>query len=83
MNTNNSDAKKLKEVMDKEQLNWRSFAAHGAINAKWNDPGTPMYYVIDHAGVIRYKWFGTPGEKAIDTAVETLIEKALSKDLSK
>ena len=75
MNTNESDAKKLKAVMDKEKLNWRSFADPGAITAKWN-AATPAYYVIDAKGMIRYKWVGVPGEKAIDAALEKLIHEA-------
>ena len=62
--------------MVKEKLNWRSLVGQGAINAAWNSPGTPMYYAIDHKGVIRYKWVGNPGEKAIDTALEKLIKEA-------
>ena len=62
--------------MDKEKLNWRSFAVGDMINARWNNPGTPLYYVIDHKRVIRYKWFGSPGAKAIDTALEKLIKEA-------
>lgn len=76
VNANNSEAKKLKEVMDREKLNWRSFVSQESTAVEWNNPGTPMYYVIDHRGVIRYKWFGYPGEKAIDTALETLIQEA-------
>jgi hypothetical protein len=78
VNVNNSDAKKLKEAMVKEKLNWRSFVAQEATNTKWNDPGTPTYYVLDHKGVIRYKWVGNPGEKAIDAAIEKLIKEAES-----
>jgi hypothetical protein len=73
------EPEKLKEIMETEKLNWRSFGTNDAMRANWNDPGTPMYYFIDPAGVIRYKWVGSPGEKAIDAAVETLIEKALRK----
>ena len=62
--------------MDKEKLNWRSFAVGDTISARWNNPGTPLYYVIDPKGVIRYKWFGSPGEKAIDAALEKLIQEA-------
>jgi hypothetical protein len=62
--------------MDKEQMNWRSFATNDAIKTQWNDPGTPMYYVIDPKGVIRHKWFGSPGERAIDGALEKLIKEA-------
>jgi len=72
----NNEAKKLKEVMDRERLNWRSFADQGVIAEQWNTTGTPTYYVIDPKGVIRYKWFGYPGEKAIDTALEGLIHEA-------
>ena len=61
--------------MDKENLNWRSFAGGRAISKKWN-AATPDYYVIDHTGVIRYKWVGNPGEKAIDAALEKLIQQA-------
>jgi hypothetical protein len=70
------EAKKLREVMDKEKLNWRSFADQGDISLKWNTPGTPTFYVIDHKGLIRYKWLGSPGAIAIDTALERLIKEA-------
>ena len=57
--------------MDKEKLNWWSFADQGAIHAKWN-AATPTYYVIAHKGVIRHLWVGSPGAKAVDTAVGLL-----------
>jgi hypothetical protein len=76
VNVNAYDAKHLKEVMAKEELNWRSTADQGAIAARWNSPGTPVYYVIDPTGVIRYKWVGNPGEKAIDAGLEKLIQEA-------
>jgi hypothetical protein len=84
VNTNSYDAKKLKKVMDEEKLNWRSFADVGdkpgerPIGTKWNLTGTPTLYVIDHKGVIRYKWLGSPGEKAIDAALNKLIKEAES-----
>jgi hypothetical protein len=67
--------KKLKEVMDKEKLNWRSFADQGAIKAKWKPPGTPTFYILDPKGMIRYKWTGSPGAKAIDAALEKLLHE--------
>jgi hypothetical protein len=75
VNVSPFETKNLKERMDKEKMNWRSFAHKDAINAKWN-PSTPSYYVLDPTGVIRYKWVGAPGEKAIDTALEKLINEA-------
>jgi peroxiredoxin len=80
VSTNAYDSKKLKEVMVKEEMNWRSTADHGAIAEKWNSPGTPVYYIIDPLGVIRYKWVGSPGEKAIDAALEKLIHEAKKDD---
>jgi hypothetical protein len=59
----------------------RSFAdpgdlGQGVIAAKWNVAGTPTLYVIDPKGVMRYKWVGSPGEKAIDAALDTLSKEA-------
>jgi hypothetical protein len=75
VNVNRYDAKKLKPVMEKEKLNWRSFADGRTISEKWN-AATPGYYVIDHKGVIRYKWAGAPGEKVMDAALDKLIRAA-------
>jgi hypothetical protein len=85
VNVNGHDPKKLKLVMEKEKLSWRSFADDGAIIGTWNLPGTPTFYVLDHKGVIRHKWVGSPADyklgglpeaKAIDAALEKLIKAA-------
>ena len=68
------EPKKLKEVMNKEQMTWRSISSR-AVTSQWN-AGTPTYYVIDAKGVIRYKWVGGPGEKAIEMALDKLIHQA-------
>jgi hypothetical protein len=75
VNVSQFETKNLRERMDKEKLNWRSFAHQDVINAKWN-PNTPSYYVLDPKGIIRCRWVGAPGEKAIDTALEKLINEA-------
>jgi hypothetical protein len=66
--------------MEKEQVTWRSISSQ-EVTSRWN-AGTPTYYVIDAKGVIRYKWVGSPGEKAIDTALEKLLDQA-EKDTKK
>ena len=85
VNVNGYGPRKLKEVMGKERLTWRSFADDGAIVGTWGLPGTPTFYVIDHKGVIRHKWVGSPADyklgglpdaKAIDAALEKLIRAA-------
>ena len=75
VNVSQFETKNFRERMDKEKMSWRSFAHQDAVNAKWN-PSTPSYYVLDPKGVIRHKWIGAPGEKAIDTALEKLITEA-------
>ena len=71
-----SDAEKLKAVMTEEDVPWRTFVGSETINKTWNNPMTPTYFVIDHTGVIRHKWNGNPGDKAIDNALEKWIEAA-------
>jgi hypothetical protein len=74
----NSDQtkEKLKEVVEKEEMTWRSWfdggGTSGPIVTQWNVHGWPTIYVLDHDGVIRYK--GVRGE-AMDKAVDTLLEK--------
>ncbi|HMF10783.1 MAG TPA: hypothetical protein VKE94_00705 [Gemmataceae bacterium] len=76
-----STVTQLKKLMEKEKLTWRSFvdvgqAGAGPIATKWNLSATPSFYVIDHEGVIRYKWAGAPGAKLVDEALEKLIKVA-------
>jgi hypothetical protein len=75
------NAKQLKKVMDREKITWRSFvdsgnAGAGPIATRWNLSATPTFYLIDHKGVIRYKWAGPPGEKVMDAALDKLIHAA-------
>jgi hypothetical protein len=73
VNVMETDPKKLKAALERQKLNWRSFTHKEAIADEWNSPGTPTYYVLDARGVIRYKWIGNPGEKAMDSAIEKLL----------
>ena len=75
------DSRALRQVMEKEKLDWRSFADAGQAGAgpiakRWNLTATPSFYVIDHEGVIRCKWSGPPGEKVLDEALERLLRAA-------
>lgn len=76
VNTLPKEPKELEEVMEREKLPWRSFADNGDIVRRWNLAGTPTIYLIDPAGVIRGKWVGAPGTKALDEALEKLILEA-------
>ena len=77
-------AKQLKAVTEKEKVTWRSFVDAGSTGAgpiatKWSLSATPTFYLIDHKGVIRYKWAGPPGEKVLDAALDKLIQAAEEK----
>jgi len=77
----NSDTnpKALKEVLEKEEITWRSFwngekGTQGPISAEWEVHGWPTLVVIDHKGVIRHKWAGANG--ALDSVLDKLVEEA-------
>jgi hypothetical protein len=83
VNANGYSVDELRKAMDKENLTWRSFADpregggyFGPICTQWNLSGTPTIFALDHKGVIRHKWIGGPGEKAIDETLEKLIKQA-------
>jgi len=76
-----SDVEQTKKVMQREKLTWRTFvdagnAGAGPIAKKWNLSATPTFVLIDHTGVIRYKWAGAPGAKILDAALDKLIKTA-------
>jgi hypothetical protein len=77
----NSDGSKeaLKTVIEKEKMTWRSFwdvSTSGPIATRWNLSGWPTLYVLDHNGVIRHKWMGSPGDEALDKAIDELVKEA-------
>ena len=75
------DRDELKKVMEKEQITWRSFwngekGTGGPISEEWNVRGWPTLYVIDHKGVIRHKYLGSPGDKVMDKVIDELVKEA-------
>ena len=77
----NSDQDKaeLKKAMEKENITWRSFwnggSTQGPISTRWAVQGWPTLYLIDHKGVIRNKWEGSPGDKVLDAEIDKLIKE--------
>jgi peroxiredoxin len=78
----NSDQSKeqLKKVIDDEKMTWRSWfdgpGTGGKIATQWNVQGWPTLYVVDHKGIIRHKWLGSPGDKVLDESIEKLVKEA-------
>ncbi len=78
----NSDqsAAELKKVIEKEKMTWRSFfdgpGTSGPIATKFKVRGWPTLFLLDHKGVIREKWVGSPGNDALDKAIDKLVAEA-------
>jgi len=73
----NSDAnlEELRPRLEEESITWRSFwngadGTNGNIAERWNVQSWPTIYVLDAAGVIRYK--NVRGDE-LDKAVDTLL----------
>ncbi len=70
------DREKLKAVLAKERITWRSWwdggSTSGPIAGKWNVTAWPTIYVLDARGVIRYR--NVRGEK-LDEAVDKLLQE--------
>ncbi|MBI2809007.1 MAG: TlpA family protein disulfide reductase [Planctomycetes bacterium] len=75
----NSDGgrEKLKAMLDKERITWRSFwdggDTDGPIATRWNVLGWPAVYVLDAKGAIRYRH--VRGE-TLDRVVDELMTEA-------
>jgi hypothetical protein len=68
-----------KQAATNEKLTWRSFYAGrggGDIAQTYQIQGWPTLFLIDHKGVIREKWLGSPGAEKLDAAVEKLVNEA-------
>src|SRR5262245_29694742 len=69
----------LKKRMEKENITWRSFwnggSTQGPISTKWNVHGWPTLYVLDHKGVIRNKYLGSPGDVVMDKVIDGLLKE--------
>jgi peroxiredoxin len=73
------DREALKKAIEKEQITWRSFydqSTQGPIATRWNIHGWPSLFVIDHKGVIRHRYLGSPGDEVLDKAIDKLVDEA-------
>jgi hypothetical protein len=76
-----TDPDKLKTVLKDENITWRSFTngpdgTGGPISTAWEVRGWPTLYLIDHKGVVRQKYVGSPGDQVLDDAIDRLIAGA-------
>ena len=77
------DKDKLRALIQKEDITWRSWwdgggsaNTPGPIARQFNVHTWPTFYLIDHRGVIRHKFIGTPGAGKLDAAIDELVTAA-------
>ncbi len=71
------DRKKLKKIMRIQRITWRSFwngprGTDGPISTAWKVVEWPAVYVIDHEGILRYRYRNVSGA-ALDLAINKLL----------
>jgi thiol-disulfide isomerase/thioredoxin len=69
----------LSEFLTKETMPWNHWwdGAKGPLARKFRVNAFPTLFLIDAKGVIRKKWTGSPGNEALDKAVEELVEETV------
>ncbi|MBA4067377.1 MAG: hypothetical protein C0501_27440 [Isosphaera sp.] len=74
-----NDLETLTKFLEKDPMPWDHwFDGRGGKVAKtFRVQAFPTLYLIDHAGVIRHKWVGAPGNDKLDKAVDELVKEAL------
>ena len=77
------DMVKLKEQMNAEHITARSWCdgggnanTPGPIARRFNVHGWPSLYLLDARGVIRHKFFGTPSNETLNSAIAALVQTA-------
>jgi len=74
------DVEKAKATAARTGMTWRSFRDEAAgrpkITKSWKILGYPTLYLIDHHGVIRKRWVGSPTTDELDRLVAALVEAA-------
>jgi thiol-disulfide isomerase/thioredoxin len=85
----NSDQRRdlVKRMVETEKMTWPIIwdegSIHGPMATKWNVKGWPLVVLIDHQGVIRYKFPGAPEAAVLTSLVERLVSEAESSSESK
>jgi thiol-disulfide isomerase/thioredoxin len=80
----NSDVQleRRKALNAREMITWPAFEEYdangtlGPIATRWGIEGWPTLFLIDHKGVIRQKYIGSPGEKVLAEEVDKLVREA-------
>ena len=77
----NSDGQsKARESIKKNEITWLSWwdggDTGGPIARAWGVKAWPTLVLIDHKGVIRQRWEGSPGNEVLDGEIDKLIAES-------
>ncbi len=72
-----SDGQDLRREIKRHGISWRSWWDEDhQISRRWQADSLPMMFLIDHRGVIRYRFSGATRGDVIDAAVGQLLKEA-------
>ena len=77
------DGDKVRQQIKEQGITWQSWwdgrgedNTRGPIADQFNADVWPTLYLLDHHGIIRHKFLGTPGTRRLDAAINALVEAA-------
>lgn len=77
---NSDEPEGLEKKLEDNSITWRSFKnkreGQILISDQWKVRGLPTLYLIDHKGIIRNRWIGSPGADVLDREIAKLVEVA-------
>jgi thiol-disulfide isomerase/thioredoxin len=78
-----TDQAAVSDALTKHQVQWRSFrnrtTGKQTVSGAWDVIGYPTLYLIDHEGVIRKRWIGSPPPEVLAREIDRLVEVASSR----
>ncbi len=73
-----TDDEVIMDAVATHKITWRSFrnrrAGKTKISDKWDLLSWPTLYLIDHEGVIREKWIGSPALDELNRAIDQFVD---------
>jgi thiol-disulfide isomerase/thioredoxin len=71
-----NDKQELQREIRRHGISWRSWwDEDGRVSRRWQADALPMMFLIDHKGVIRYRYSGFTRGDEIDAAVDKLLKE--------
>jgi thiol-disulfide isomerase/thioredoxin len=73
-----NDQETLVKFFDKEPMPWDHWfdGQAGSVAKAFRVRAFPTLYLIDHAGIVRNKWIGNPGDEKLEKAIDELVMDA-------